>query len=195
VSLADVIELRRATDPAWLKLAIERFDEVLIDHAHCEKKAAANALSILQAYPTVPGLPAQMARLAREEAAHLARVLQIMEKRGLVLGVDRGDPYAQGLQKLMRNPNAERQLDRFLVAGIIESRSHERLALLASGLEDPPLQKFYDELAKSEDGHQKLFLRLAREIADDAVVEARLGQLLDGEAELIARLPIRAAVH
>ncbi len=195
MSLADVIELRRATDPAWLKLAIERFDEVLIDHAHCEKKAAANALSILQAYPTVPGLPAQMARLAREEAAHLARVLQIMEKRGLVLGVDRGDPYAQGLQKLMRNPNAERQLDRFLVAGIIESRSHERLALLASGLEDPALRKFYDELAKSEDGHQKLFLRLAREIADDAVVEARLGQLLDGEAELIARLPIRAAVH
>ncbi|MFZ5446783.1 MAG: tRNA-(ms[2]io[6]A)-hydroxylase [Myxococcota bacterium] len=195
MSLPDVMTLQQATDPAWLELAVARFDEVLIDHAHCEKKAAANALSLLQAYPTVKGLPAQMARLAREEAAHLARVLQIMEARGLTLGVDRGDPYAQGLQKLMRNPAHERQLDRFLVAGIIESRSCERLELLARGLTDPALQKFYDELAKSEDGHQRLFLRLAAEIADEAVVLRRLDELLAAEAELIRTLPIRAAVH
>lgn len=187
--------LQQATAPAWLELAVARFDEVLIDHAHCEKKAAANALSILQAYPTVKGLPAQMARLAREEAAHLARVLQIMEQRGLTLGVDRGDPYAQGLQKLMRNPAHERQLDRFLVAGIIESRSCERLELLAQGLSDPALKKFYEELATSEDGHQRLFLRLAAEVAPEAVVLARLDALLAGEAELIRTLPIRAAVH
>jgi tRNA 2-(methylsulfanyl)-N6-isopentenyladenosine37 hydroxylase len=195
VSVSDVITLRRATDSAWLTQALARFDEVLMDHAHCEKKAAANALSILQAYPTVKGLPAQMARLAREEAAHLARVLQIMEERGLVLGVDRGDPYAQGLQKLMRNPHDERRLDRFLVAGIIECRSHERLALLAGGLEDATLKRFYDELAKSEDGHQKLFLRLAREIAPEELVDSRLNELLDGEAELIRTLPIRPAIH
>jgi tRNA-(ms[2]io[6]A)-hydroxylase len=195
VSLGEEIVLRQATDPAWLTQAIARFDDVLIDHAHCEKKAAANALSILQAYPTVPGLPAQMARLAREEAAHLARVLQIMEDRGLVLGIDRGDPYAQGLQKLMRNPHDERRLDRFLVAGLIESRSHERLALLATGLEDAALKRFYDELAKSEDGHQKLFLRLAREVAPEAEVESRLDALLDGEAALLRALPIRPAVH
>ncbi len=195
MSLPDVMVLQRATDPAWLALALERFDEVLIDHAHCEKKAASNALSILQAYPTVPGLPAQMARLAREEAAHLARVLQIMEERGLVLGVDRGDPYAQGLQRLMRNPMKERQLDRFLVAGIIELRSHERLALLASGLQDAALQRFYAELATSEDGHHRLFLRLAREVAPEAEVAQRMAALLAGEAELIRTLPIRPAVH
>lgn len=191
----DELTLRRATDGAWLALALARFDEVLIDHAHCEKKAAANALSLLQAYPEVPGLPAQMARLAREEAAHLARVLQIMEERGLLLGRDGGDPYAQGLQKLMRHGQKERQLDRLLVAGIIEARSAERLALLAEGLEDAALKRFYAELATSEDGHQKLFLRLAREIASDQVVQARLETLLDGEAELIKVLPLRAAVH
>ena len=191
----DVITLTRATDPAWLALALSRFDEVLIDHAHCEKKAAANALSLLQAYPEVPGLPAQMARLAREEAAHLARVLQIMEERGLILGRDGGDPYAQGLQKLMRNGQKERQLDRFLVAGIIEARSAERLGLLAQGLTDSTLKRFYAELETSEDGHNKLFLRLAREIAPDEVVEARLTELLAGEAELIRTLPLRAAVH
>ncbi len=192
---SDHIVLKRATDRSWLVLALERFDEVLIDHAHCEKKAASNALSLMQAYPEVPGLPAQMARMAREEAGHLARVLQLMEERGLLLGRDGGDPYAQGLQKLMRNGMKDRQLDRFLVAGIIEARSAERLALLANGLTDASLKKFYTELATSEDGHQKLFLRLAREIAPVDVVDARLEELLAGEAELIRLLPARAAVH
>ncbi len=195
MSLNEDVVLKVATHPDWLPLALGHFDEVLLDHAHCEKKAAANALSILQAYPTVPGLPAQMARLAREEAAHLARVLQVMEARGLVLGIDRGDPYAQGLQKLMRNPHPERQLDRFLVAAIIEARSHERLGLLASGLEDESLKRFYEELAQSEDGHQRLFLRLAMEFTSVAVLEPRLEELLTREAELIQKLPLRPAIH
>ncbi len=189
------MELRAATPDEWLPLAIARFDEVLADHAHCEKKAAANALSLLQAYPEVPGLPAQMARLAREESAHLARVLQLMEKRGLTLGKDLGDPYVQGLQKAMRNPSKERQLDRFLVAALIEARSCERLALLAGGLTEPLLKKFYAELAKSEDGHQRLFLRLAREVAPEDLVQQRLEVLLEVEAKLIRTLPVRAAIH
>src|SRR3954464_4953690 len=110
----EVIQLTRATDASWLPSALERFDEVLADHAHCEKKAAANALSLLQAYPEVPGLPAQMARLAREESAHLAKVLSLLEQRGLTLTRDGGDPYAKGLQKLLRNPPAQRRLDRLL---------------------------------------------------------------------------------
>ena len=191
----EVIELKRPTHPGWIVLALKHFDQVLIDHAHCEKKAAANALSLLQAYPEVPGLPALMARLAREESAHLAKVLQLMEDRGLILGKDAGDPYAQALQKLMRNPPKERQLDRFLVAAIIEARSAERLGLLAEGLTEPALKKFYAELETSEDGHQKLFLRLAREIAPDEVITRRLDELLAAEAALIEKLPIRAAVH
>jgi tRNA-(ms[2]io[6]A)-hydroxylase len=195
VKRSDVIALKVATSAAWLPHALAHFDEVLVDHAHCEKKAAANALSLLQAYPEVKGLPAQMARLAREESAHLAKVLQLMDARGLSLGKDLGDPYAQGLQKVMRNPSKERQLDRFLVAGLIEARSCERLALLAEGLEDAALKRFYGELARSEDGHQKLFLRLARAVAPDDVVQARLEVLATFEAELVARLPLRAAVH
>ena len=189
------MKLQVPTDAGWLPHALAHFDEVLVDHAHCEKKAAANALSLLQAYPTVPGLPAQMARLAREEAAHLARVLQLMERRGLTLGRDAGDPYAQGLQRLLRTGAAERQLDRFLVAGIIEARSHERLALLASGLEDAGLQRFYGELAQSEDGHTRLFERLALAVAAPDVVAQRLDALLTAEAALVRALPLRAAVH
>ena len=191
---ADGLVLRAATSPAWLPNALAALDMVLVDHAHCEKKAAANALSLLQAYPDVPGLPAQMARLAREEAAHLAKVLAWLERRGLALGRDRGDPYAQGLNALVRTTARERQLDRLLVAALIEARSCERLGLLASGLPGGELQAFYAELARSEDGHQRLFVRLAQR-AHGPLAPLRLDALLDEEAALLGRLPLRAAIH
>jgi tRNA-(ms[2]io[6]A)-hydroxylase len=189
------MQLKSHTSTQWLELALREFDKVLIDHAHCEKKAAANALSLLQAFPEVPGLPAQMARLAREESAHLARVLQLIEERGLTLTHDLGDPYAKALQRFVRTGAKERRLDRLLVASIIEARSHERLALLAEGLTDPVLKQLYDELAQSEDGHQKLFVRLAKGIEPEAEVDARLEVLLEHEANVVNTLPIRAAIH
>jgi tRNA-(ms[2]io[6]A)-hydroxylase len=189
------VKLKVATPPRWLEVALADFDSVLIDHAHCEKKAASNALSMLQVYPDIPGLPSQMARLAREESAHLAKVLELLEERGLSLGRDHGDPYARGLQELIRNGHRERRLDRLLIAGIIESRSHERLQLLADALEEPPLRKLYAELARSEDGHQKLFERLAGEVEEPDVIATRLDELLTAEAALLKRLPLRAAIH
>jgi tRNA 2-(methylsulfanyl)-N6-isopentenyladenosine37 hydroxylase len=189
--------LRVPSDPRWLPLALERFDEVLVDHAHCEKKAAANALSMIQVYPDLPGLPAQMARLAREESAHLARVLELMAARGLTLNRDAGDPYAQGLQKAVRTSHEGRKVDRLLVAAVIEARSCERLSLLAEGLEDASLRRFYAELAQSEDGHQSLFYRLAVTAAggDEAGVLARLEELLVLEADVLQRIGVRAAIH
>jgi tRNA 2-(methylsulfanyl)-N6-isopentenyladenosine37 hydroxylase len=189
--------LREPSDPRWLPLALEHFNEVLVDHAHCEKKAAANALSMLQAYPELPGLPAQMARLAREESAHLAKVLDLMAARGLTLGRDAGDPYAQGLQKAIRTSHEGRKVDRLLVAAIIEARSCERLSLLAEGLEDPMLRRFYGELAQSEDGHQSLFYRLAVTAmgGDEASVKARLDELLIHEAEVLKQVGLRPAIH
>jgi tRNA 2-(methylsulfanyl)-N6-isopentenyladenosine37 hydroxylase len=189
--------LRVPTDPRWLPLALERFEDVLVDHAHCEKKAAANALSMIQVYPDLPGLPSQMARLAREESSHLARVLELMAARGLTLGRDSGDPYAQGLQKAVRTSHEGRRVDRLLVAAVIEARSCERLSLLAEGLEDPALRRFYAELAQSEDGHQSLFYRLAVTAAGGSVapVDARLDELLALEADVLARVGLRAAIH
>ncbi|WNG24230.1 tRNA-(ms[2]io[6]A)-hydroxylase [Cystobacter fuscus] len=189
--------LRAPSDPRWLPLALERFDEVLVDHAHCEKKAAANALSMIQVYPDLPGLPAQMARLAREESAHLARVLELMAARGLTLNRDAGDPYAQGLQKAVRTSHEGRKVDRLLVAAVIEARSCERLSLLAEGLEEESLRRFYAELAQSEDGHQSLFYRLAVTATggDEAPVRARLEELLVLEAEVLQRIGVRAAIH
>src|SRR6184192_3323574 len=148
------------TPRAWVTQAVERFDEVLVDHAHCEKKAAAHALSMLAAFPSAPGLP-------RAEAGHLGQVLALLEKRGLVLGRDPGDPYAQGLQACVRQPARERLLDRLLVSALIEKRSEERLRLLSENLPDAELRTFYARLAESEEGHGELFLRLARKASDD----------------------------
>lgn len=184
--------LLAATSPAWVELAVARFDEVLIDHAHCEKKAAAHALSLLAAFPAEPGLPRAMARLAREEAGHLAQVLALLEKRGLSLGRDPGDPYAQGLQAQVRQPHAQRLLDRLIVSALIEARSEERLRLLSVRLTDPELRQFYARLADSEAGHGSLFLRLARK---QPGCEERLAALQRIEAGLIRKLPVRAAIH
>jgi tRNA-(ms[2]io[6]A)-hydroxylase len=189
------VTLRTRTDPRWLRLALTRFDEVLVDHAHCEKKAAANALSMLQAYPEIPDLPLTMARLAREESAHLARVLRVMAGRGLSLGRDPGDPYAQGLLALVRKTQPERRMDRLLVAAIIEARSCERLRLLAGGLTDAALRRLYEELAQSEEGHQSLFLRFAWAAHDQAAAAPRLAELLEAEATLLEGLGIRATIH
>ena len=186
------MELLFATPRAWVDLAIERFDEVVVDHAHCEKKAAAQALSMLAAFPSVPHLARAMARLAREESGHLAQVLALLEKRGLSLGRDPGDPYAQGLQRLVRQPAAERLLDRLLVSALIETRSEERLALLARHLDEPELRRFYARLAAAEKGHGELLLRLASRCDG---FEERLVKMLAAEAELVRRLPLRPAIH
>lgn len=183
-----------ATPRAWVTQAVEHFDEVLVDHAHCEKKAAAHALSMLAAFPDVPGLPRAMARLAREEAGHLAQVLSLMEKRGLALGRDPGDPYAQGLQAQVRQPARERLLDRLLISALIEARSEERLRLLGAALPDPELRAFYTRLAKAEEGHGELFLKLARK-SSGAALQPRLDELLQVEAGLLRSLPLRAAIH
>jgi tRNA-(ms[2]io[6]A)-hydroxylase len=181
-----------ATAPAWVSLAVERFDEVLVDHAHCEKKAAAHALSMLAAFPREPGLPRAMARLAREEAGHLAQVLALIEKRGLSLDRDAGDPYAQGLQAQVRQPHGQRLLDRLVVSALIEARSEERLRLLSMHLPDEELRVFYRRLAESEAGHGSLFLRLARK---QPGCDDRLAALARVEASLVRDLPVRAAIH
>lgn len=195
VSGEAVVRLKSRTDPAWVTLALERFDDILIDHAHCEKKAAANALSLLQSYPELPGLPEKMARLAREESTHLARVLAWMTDRGVTLKKDGGDPYAQRLQTLIRKSQPERRLDRLLVAAVIEARSCERLSLLAEHLPEGRLQRFYAELAQSEDGHQELFFRLACEAGGETDARQRLDELLTAEAKIVEEVGVRAAIH
>src|SRR2546428_13546737 len=115
-----------------------------------------------------------------------------MEKRGLPLGRDPGDPYVQGLQALVRQPARERLLDRLLVSALIEARSEERLALLGANLPDPEMRRFYSRLADAGSGHRGLFLRFARR---GEGVEARLGGMLRAGGSLVRGPPVRPAGH
>src|SRR5438445_2576522 len=76
--------LRAPTPPAWVATAIERWRELLVDHANCEKKAASTALALMFAYPEDHALAMALSRLGREERRHFEQV----QRMRLVLGVD-----------------------------------------------------------------------------------------------------------
>ncbi|WP_373047043.1 tRNA-(ms[2]io[6]A)-hydroxylase [Vulgatibacter sp.] len=190
-----MLPLRSRTDPRWLELAVARFDEVLVDHAHCEKKAAASAMWLVSAYPDHDVLIKRCARLAHEELRHFRQVYDLISARGLVLGKDEGDPYAKELLSHVRTTLAERRTDRLLVSALIEARSCERLELLGEGLPDEELRHFYRRLARAEAGHYTLFVDLAELYDEPARVQARLAELAEVEAQLVARLPIQPRIH
>lgn len=186
--------LKSSSDPRWLATALADLDAVLVDHAHCEKKAAATALSLVAAYPDREHLVRRMSALAIEELRHFREVHERICARGLRLGRDPGDPYARGLMQRVRSGGGGRLTDRLLVAGLIEARSHERLQLLAGGIADTGLAAFYAGLARAERGHARMFVELA-ERYDPACAAARLGELARHEAELVAGLPLEPRIH
>ena len=139
--------LRVPTSSAWLPQAVARLDDILIDHAHCEKKAAASAMSLVSSYPEHDVLVRRCCKLAQEELRHFAAVHRWLVKRGVKLSGDKGDPYAQQLLQQARHGPSERLVDRLLIFSLIEARSCERLALLGGALEGE-LGGFYRGLAK-----------------------------------------------
>lgn len=187
--------LRCQTSPAWVPLALEQFDVVLCDHAHCEKKAAASALSLISQYGSHANLVRRCCGLAQEELRHFKAVHKIIVDRGLTLGRDKGDPYVQKLLTHMRSGPVERLIDRLLVSSLVEARSCERLALLGDNLEDPTLARFYQGLAQAEAGHHRLFVKLAEDFGAKADILARLDVIADAEAEIVTRLPLVPRIH
>lgn len=184
----------RKADRNWLHVALADFDRVLIDHAHCEKKAAASAMSLVATYPDHEHLVRKLSALAIEELRHFRAVHQRLRRRGLELGRDPGDPYAQELLRLVR-PGRGRLTDRLLVAGLIEARSRHRIELLASALPDEELAAFYASLAEAEGRHAELFLQLAYQYDPPDQVDARLVQLAEAEAKIIDRGPLEPRMH
>jgi tRNA-(ms[2]io[6]A)-hydroxylase len=182
------------TSGAWLAVAMSDLDSLLDDHAHCEKKAAASALSLIVAYPDHDELVRRMSALAVEELQHFRLVHERLLARGRSLGGDKGDPYAKRLLGLAR-PNRGRLTDRLLLLGLIEARSHERLSLLAENLPDSDLARFYRQLAEAEARHADMFRELASVYDGDEAVDERLSALSCAEAEIVASLPLLPRIH
>jgi len=169
-------------------------DSLLDDHAHCEKKAAASALSLIVAYPGHDELVRRLSALAVEELQHFRMVHERLLARGRSLGGDKGDPYAKKLLSLAR-PNHGRLTDRLLLLGLIEARSRERLALLAENLRDLELARFYQQLSEAEARHAEMFRELAEVYDERDAVEERLWALARAEAKIVESLPLLARIH
>ncbi|KAA8984350.1 tRNA-(ms[2]io[6]A)-hydroxylase [Halospina sp. K52047b] len=172
-----------ATPQPWIDAALANQELLLIDHAHCEKKAASTALGLMYRYMEDPDLLHRMSRLAREELRHFEQVLSILQKRGIQYRHLTPARYAQGLHQHARKEEPGRLVDTLIIGGIIEARSCERFAVVAPLL-DSELAEFYDSLLKSEARHYQDYLRLAEKAAGDEVTE-RVATLLAVEAELI----------
>lgn len=183
------------TDSRWLAVALADLDAVLSDHLHCERKAAQSALSMVRAYPDRPELVARVARLAHEETSHVVQVTQVLARRGACPRFDLGDDYVQALRRSVRKREPDRLIDHLLVFALIEARSAERLALLGEALPDPELAALYRTLAAAEVRHRDTFLALALGSGAPGEVARRAAELAAREAEIIARLPIRARIH
>jgi tRNA-(ms[2]io[6]A)-hydroxylase len=187
--------LRLRTPASWLDAVLADFDSFLQDHAAAEKKASGMAISMLSHYPDRVELVAAMADLAVEELTHYREVVKWIHRRGLVTSPDRKDPYVLAFRDAIRQGKDAYLLDRLLTASIIEARGAERFALVADGLEDSALRRFYQSIARSEERHYTLFLELAGQYFSPQVIEQRWDELLDIEAGIVAGLPIRAALH
>ncbi len=190
-----MLELAAATDPAWASRALSRLDELLIDHAHCEKKAAGTAVQLLFRYPQHAALLTPLSQLAREELVHFEQVLALLAERGLAFGRHRPGPYAGRLRELERTNEPARLLDTLLCCALIEARSCERFGLLAQAATEPALGQFWTRLLEAEARHHGLYLSLARSLAPEADVMARLRELAAHEAAVLAEGRFTGHLH
>lgn len=188
-----VLGLELPTDPRWVNLAEISLEEILIDHAYCEQKAATTCISLIVQYPDKKELVDQLSPVVTEEWGHFRAVLNEMEKRDIKLGKQRKDEYVNELLKNIRKGGSgeEQFLDKLLTAALIEARSCERFKLLHQNLEDEGLKKFYYELMVSEAGHYRLFIELAKTYIDEATVDQRWKELLAIESNIMKNLSIR----
>jgi tRNA-(ms[2]io[6]A)-hydroxylase len=171
------------TPEQWIENALANQDVMLIDHAHCEKKAASTALSLMYRYVDNTDLLNKMSRLAREELRHFEQVLAIMKKRGVNYSHLSPARYAAGLREAVRKDDPGRLVDVLIVGAIIEARSCERFAALAPHLDDK-LAEFYNSLLKSEARHYQDYLELAKQ-ANGGPVQERVEAFMAIEQKLI----------
>jgi tRNA-(ms[2]io[6]A)-hydroxylase len=184
----DAFALLRTPTPApWITAAKSRWQELLLDHANCEKKAASTALSLIFTYAADAGLTHALSRLAREELRHFEQVQRLLTKLQVPYRKMKPGRYAETLRRAVRTREPERRMDLLICGALIEARSCERFAALAPWL-DEPLATFYAGLAQAEARHFTLYLHLAEGSRHDQVladVARRCRELADIEAELI----------
>jgi tRNA-(ms[2]io[6]A)-hydroxylase len=181
-----VLNLAAETDPTWVERALEQLDELLLDHAHCERKAAGLAIRLMFRYPDIGYLHEPLSRLAREELAHYEEVMRMIDSRGGALRRQKPSAYAGRLTQAIRGHEPERLVDTLVVAAVIEARSCERFKLLASAVADPTLAKLYSGLLACEARHHNIYLDLAVRAGGERAARDRLREFAALEADILS---------
>ena len=178
------------TPDAWVAQVLSEPLALLGDHAHLERKAAANALELVSRWPGSACPDAWvsiLAAVARDEANHLQAVSRLLAARGGHMPRVHRNHYASALHALVRRGEAARELlDRLLVSAVIEARSCERFELLGRCAADTELAAFFYSLHGSELGHYKVFLHLAGLLVTAREWQARWQAMLVAEADIMA---------
>ena len=187
--------LQQPTSSAWVEQAINHLDTILLDHSHCERKAAGVALNLIFRYPSSAKLVRTLTAIAQEELAHFEQVNQWLDRRNIPLAPLSAPPYAGSLKNQIRRHEPDRMLDSLLVSGLIEARSHERLGLLAQHCPEPELAQFYRELMVSEARHYGIYWTLATTYFERETVDRRLEALATVESDLLATLHPEPRIH
>jgi len=182
-----MLHLQSETSPRWLAQVDTGLEEMLIDHAHCEKKAAGTAMNLIFHYVENRDLCREMTEIVNEELEHFHMVLDLLARRGIRFRRLKPSSYGRELNDLVRKQEPQRAVDRLLVAGLIEARSCERFHKLAGHVKDAELAEFYGSLFESEARHHTTYTRLAKDFAPEDVVLARLDELAAAEAAIIDR--------
>lgn len=190
-----MLSLASASEPDWVARVAGDWATLLIDHAHCEKKAASTAINLIFRYQYLEDLMVPLSAHAREELAHFELVLDVLRARGVPFGPLPPSPYAAGLFKEVRPEEPYRLMDTLLVCAVIEARSCERMKRLAEELEDAELAQLYRGLLVSEARHHTTFVDLAAAHTDRSEVKARLAVLAEHEAAVLASMPAEVRVH
>lgn len=190
------LDIKVASSQAWIDAVMDDFDAFLQDHADCERKASAMAMSLVAKYPDRTEIIPELIETGIEELEHFQQVYAIMASRGIpLLHSISEDPYAKALVKQCHSGIMERFLDRLLIASVLETRGAERFKMVSDAQQDPALRRFYKELWTSEAKHGHIFVKMALLYFDHDKVYDRLNWWLDREAEIIQNLEIRPALH
>ncbi len=187
-----MLNLKSISPTRWLEQVETHLEELLIDHALCEQKAAGNAMNLIFAYFGNEDLCRELTVIVNEELEHFQMVRELLKKREIPLRRNKPTGYGRRLNDLVRKSEPERAIDRLLVSALIEARSCERFSLLRENLKDRELADFYDSLLESEARHHTVFVRLAKMYATEDAALERLEALADAEAKIIetgSRLP------
>jgi len=190
-----MLNLYCETPTRWLSQVDTALDEILIDHAHCEKKAASTALNLLGSYIEDEEVCRTMTEIVNEELDHFHQVLELLKRRGITFKRLKPSGYGRKLIALIRKQEPQRGVDRMLVAALIEARSCERFSKLRDYVQDEELRDFYGSLFESEARHHATYVRLAKRFAPDEEVDVRLAWLAEEEAAIIMDGDERPRMH